>query len=101
MRPRTRTKSPSEGRKRMRQLTPRKHVALTCEPSSRTVKYQWPDAAGRKLEISPSTQTDAKRFSIAPRTCEVNSETESGRRSDSSKRDMRMGRVIARRKDEG
>src|SRR5437764_9084947 len=78
----------------MRQLTPRKHVARSCAPSSRTVKYQWPDAAMRKFEISPSTQTDEKRFSIAPRTCEVNSDTESGRRSSASNRDMRIGRVM-------
>src|ERR1051325_3063290 len=101
MRPRARTRSPSEGRKRMRQLTPRKHVARNCAPSSRTLKYQWPEAACLKLEISPSTQTDAKRFSIVPRTCEVNSETESGLRSDSSKRDIRRGRVMIRMKDEG
>src|ERR671927_1730313 len=101
MRPRTRTSRPSEGRKRIRQFTPRKQVARNCAPSSRTVKYQCPEAAGRKFEISPSTQTDAKRFSIAPRTCEVNSDTESGLRSDSSNRDMRMGRDMVRRKDEG
>src|ERR1043166_832125 len=101
MRPRTRTKSPSEGRKRMRQFTPRKHVARNCAPSSLTVKYQWPDAAARKLEISPSTHTDAKRFSSAPRTCAVSSETLSGRRSDSSNRDMSKGRDIVRMKDEG
>src|SRR3712207_4260607 len=103
MRPRTRTRSPSEGRKRMRQLTPRKQVARSCAPSSRTVKYQWPEAADLKLEISPSTHTDANRLSTAPRTCEVSSDTDSGRRSDSSKSDIRRGRVIAsgRMKDEG
>src|ERR1041384_2838644 len=102
MRPRTRTRSPSEGRKRMRQFTPRKQVARNCAPSSRTLKYQWPDAACLKLEISPSTHTDANRLSIAPRTCIVSSDTISGRRSDSSKSDMRRGRVIAsgRMKDE-
>src|SRR2546423_8479045 len=78
----------------MRQLTPRKQVARSCAPSSRTVKYQWPDAAVRKLEISPSTQTEAKRFSSAPRTCEVNSDTLSGRRSAASNSDMRRGRVM-------
>src|SRR3954466_589223 len=101
MRPRTRTRSPSEGRKRMRQLTPREQGARSCEPSSRTVKYQCPAAACLKLEISPSTHTDANRLSIAPRTCEVSSDTVSGRRSDSSKSDMRMGRDIVRMKDEG
>src|SRR5919206_4127548 len=102
IRPRTRTSSPSEGRKRMRQFTPRKQVARNCAPSSRTVKYQWPEAACLKFDISPSTHTDAKRFSIAPRTCEVSSDTDSGRRSDSSKSDMRRGRVMAsgRMKDE-
>src|ERR1051326_5004928 len=79
----------------MRQLTPRKQVARTCAPSSRTVKYQWPEAAARKLEISPSTQTEAKRFSIAPRTCDVSSETLRGLRSAASNSDMRMGRVTA------
>src|SRR5205085_723340 len=95
MRPRARTSSPSEGRKRMRQLTPRKQVARSCAPSSRTVKYQWPDGAARKLEISPSTQTEAKRFSNVPRTCEVNSDTVSGLRSASSKRDKSKGRITA------
>src|SRR5215216_2186598 len=85
----------------MRALTPRKQVERSCAPSSRTVKYQWPDAACRKFEISPSTHTDAKRLSSAPRTCEVSSETVSGRRSVSSNRDMRMGRDMVRRKDEG
>ena len=67
------------------------------------MKYQWPEAAGRKFEISPSTQTDAKRFSIAPRTCEVSADTDSGRRSVSSNRDMSKGRdiVSGRMKDEG
>src|ERR1041384_5346184 len=103
MRPRTRTSSPSEGRKRMRALTPRKQVERNCAPSSRTVKYQWPEAACRKFEISPSTHTDAKRFSSAPRTCEVSSETDSGRRSVSSNRDISKGRdiVTGRMKDEG
>src|SRR5215210_4107947 len=102
MRPRARTSSPSEGRKRIRALTPRKQVERSCAPSSRTVKYQWPDAACLKFEISPSTHTDAKRLSIVPRTCEVSSDTVSGRRSDSSKSDMRRGRVMAsgRMKDE-
>src|SRR3569832_265116 len=91
MRPRTRTSSPSDGRKRMRALTPRKQVERNCAPSSRTVKYQWPEAACLKLLISPSTHTDAKRFSSAPRTCEVSSDTDSGRRSVSSNRDMSKG----------
>src|SRR5918997_1379453 len=91
MRPRTRTNRPSEGRKRMRQLTPRKQVARSWAASSLTVKYQWPDAGARKFDISPSTQTDAKRFSSAPRTCEVSSETDSGRRSISSNSDASRG----------
>src|ERR671917_677810 len=94
MRPRARTSSPSEGRKRIRELTPRKQVERSCAASSRTVKYQWPDAACLKLLISPSTHTDAKRFSSAPRTCEVSSETDSGRRSVSSNSDMSKGRDI-------
>src|ERR687894_2316469 len=103
MRPRARTSSPSVGRKRMRQLTPRKQVERNCAPSSRTVKYQCPDAACRKFEISPSTHTDAKRFSSAPRTCEVSSDTDSGRRSVSSNSDMSKGRdiVTGRMKDGG
>src|ERR1044072_203605 len=101
MRPRTRTSNPSEGRKRMRQLTPRKQVARNCAPSSRTVKYQWPEAAARKLEISPSTQMDANRFSSVPRTCAVSSETVSGRRSDSWNKDNNSGRDIVGMKDEG
>jgi hypothetical protein len=56
-----------------------------------TVKYQWPEAAALKFEISPSTQTDPKRASSAPRTCAVNSVTESGRRSVASKRDWSRG----------
>jgi len=82
---------------------PRKQAARNCDDSSLIVKYQWPEAMGRKLDISPSTQTEAKRFSSAPRTCEVSSETESGLRSASSKRDMRRGRVMVldgRMKDE-
>jgi hypothetical protein len=85
----------------MRLLTPRKQVARSCAASSRTVKYQWPEAACRKLEISPSTHTDANRPSSAARTCAVSSETVSGRRSVSSNRDIRMGRDIVRVKDEG
>src|ERR687894_2936833 len=91
MRPRARTCKPSDGRKRIRELTPRKQLARSCADSSLIVKYQWPEAAGRKFDISPSTQTDAKRFSSAPRTCEVSSETDSGRRSISSNSDARRG----------
>src|SRR5215212_9133633 len=85
----------------MRALTPRKQVARNCAASSRTLKYQCPDAACLKLEISPSTHTDANRLSSAPRTCPVSSDTVSGRRSVSSNRDIRMGRVMTGRKDEG
>src|ERR1044072_161735 len=102
MRPRPPTRSPAAGRERMRRVTPRQQVARSCATSSRTVKYQWPDAACLKFEISPSTHTDANRLSMVPRTCEVSSDTVSGRRSDSSKSDMRRGRVMAsgRMKDE-
>src|ERR687894_76672 len=75
----------------MRELTPRKQVARSCAASSRTLKYQWPDVACLKFEISPSTHTDAKRPSSAPRTCEVSSETDSGRRSISSNSDASRG----------
>src|ERR671916_181777 len=91
MRPRALTCKPSEGRKRIARFTPRKQPALSWADSSLIVKYQWPDAAALKFDISPSTQTDAKRFSSAPRTCEVSSETDSGRRSISSNSDASRG----------
>src|SRR6267378_1268150 len=78
----------------MRLLTLRKQVARICAPVSFKVKYQWPELAALKFDISPSTQTDAKRDSSVPRTAWVNSVTESGRVSTSSNRDLKRGFAI-------
>src|SRR6185295_12883592 len=85
----------------MRVLVERKHLARSCAPSSLIVKYQCPDECALKFEISPSTQTLAKRASIALRTDSVNSLTVSGRRSVSSNRDAKSGSLIECRLQRG
>ena len=42
------------------------------------MKYQWPEPCARKFEISPSAQTEPKRFSSSERIEAVNCETVSG-----------------------
>src|SRR6266480_7463176 len=75
----------------MRVFAERKHLARSWAPSSLIVKYQWPEECALKFEISPSTQTDEKRASMALRTDSVSSLTVSGRRSPWSKRAANKG----------
>src|ERR1041385_3548155 len=78
----------------MRLFADRKHFARNCADSSLMVKYQCPDECALKFEISPSTQTDAKRASIALRTDSVSSLTVRGLRSTSSNRELKSGWLI-------
>jgi hypothetical protein len=48
--------SPSRGVKPANWARPRNITARTWAPSSLRVKYQWPEAARVKLEISPAIQ---------------------------------------------
>src|SRR5262244_1806175 len=85
----------------MRWLAERKHFAFSWAPSSLIVKYQCPDECDLKLDISPSTQTAAKRDSSEVLTALVNCDTVIGRRSVSSKRAEKRGWDILCGKDEG
>ena len=71
---------PSFGRKRTSRVSFRHTTAASCACSSFSEKYQWPEVASLRFEISPSTQTSRNSVSSTPWMRSVSSETVSARR---------------------
>ncbi len=69
------TRMPSAGSQSSAAARPRNMTQSTWAVSSFRVKYQWPEEAGRKLEISPPIQASGKRRSSTSRTLRSSSET--------------------------
>ena len=75
---------PSFGRKRTSRASLRQTTAASWACSSFSEKYQWPEVASLRFEISPSTQTSRNSVSSTPWIRSVSSETVSARRRRAS-----------------
>jgi hypothetical protein len=71
---------PSFGLKRTSRASLRQTTAAIWALSSFSEKYQWPELASLRFEISPSTQTSKSSVSRIPWMRSVSSETLSARR---------------------